>query len=349
MHVCMCTWTPRYAVAVNPAYTCTYTVLFAANSFLPPPMHHTSCSYNYSSKCSTRVHCVLYVYLCIVCVLSVAWFQLMFARGYYMSYQRQDLGAHPVVTPQYERIVEGANPSVTLHDLKPGTTYRIKVWSIFEADVAILRCREQFAWETSICLWSHGWMQHTPPEFGMLRSQIVSQSQSPNHPPRSKQTPLWRLWFRGEILGTYGLEQCSWCLCCWKGSQDLGGAPVCNQTRFHEIRVVSILQAQRHNPFPPGSDVRQLCSCSSIINIPALWDILNTHICILCIICVLVCIVYCMRTCVYCVLYVYSCVLCIVCVLMSIDSGWRQVTSDRGQVTSDRGQVISESRSIEQS
>ena len=46
-----------------------------------------------------------------------------------MSYQRQDLGAPPVVTPQYERIVGGANTSVTLNDLEPGTTYRIRVWS----------------------------------------------------------------------------------------------------------------------------------------------------------------------------------------------------------------------------
>ena len=46
-----------------------------------------------------------------------------------MSYQRQDLGAPPVVTPQYERIVGGDNPSVTLTGLEPGTTYRIRVWS----------------------------------------------------------------------------------------------------------------------------------------------------------------------------------------------------------------------------
>ena len=45
-----------------------------------------------------------------------------------MSYQRQDLGAPPVVTPQYERIVGGAT-SVTLSGLEPGTTYRIRVWS----------------------------------------------------------------------------------------------------------------------------------------------------------------------------------------------------------------------------
>ena len=46
-----------------------------------------------------------------------------------MSYQRQDLGAPPVVTPQYERIVGGATTSVTLRGLEPGTTYRIRVWS----------------------------------------------------------------------------------------------------------------------------------------------------------------------------------------------------------------------------
>ena len=46
-----------------------------------------------------------------------------------MSYQRQDLGTPPVVTPQYERIVGGDNTSVTLIGLEPGTTYRIRVWS----------------------------------------------------------------------------------------------------------------------------------------------------------------------------------------------------------------------------
>ena len=46
-----------------------------------------------------------------------------------MSYQRQDLGSPPVVTPQYERIVGGATSSVTLSGLEPGTTYRVKVWS----------------------------------------------------------------------------------------------------------------------------------------------------------------------------------------------------------------------------
>ena len=46
-----------------------------------------------------------------------------------MSYQRQDLGAPPVVTPQYERIVGEATTSVTLSGLEPGTTYRIRVWS----------------------------------------------------------------------------------------------------------------------------------------------------------------------------------------------------------------------------
>ena len=46
-----------------------------------------------------------------------------------MSYQRQDLGTPPVVTPQYERIVGGDTTSVTLSGLEPGTTYRIRVWS----------------------------------------------------------------------------------------------------------------------------------------------------------------------------------------------------------------------------
>ena len=46
-----------------------------------------------------------------------------------MSYQRQDLGAPPVVTPQYKRIVGVNTTSVTLSGLEPGTTYRIRVWS----------------------------------------------------------------------------------------------------------------------------------------------------------------------------------------------------------------------------
>ena len=45
-----------------------------------------------------------------------------------MSYQRQDLGAPPVVTPQYARIVGGATSGI-LSGLEPGTTYRIRVWS----------------------------------------------------------------------------------------------------------------------------------------------------------------------------------------------------------------------------
>ena len=53
-----------------------------------------------------------------------------------MSYQRQDLGTSPVVTPQYERIVGGATTNVTLSGLKPGTTYRIRVWSTDGASVS---------------------------------------------------------------------------------------------------------------------------------------------------------------------------------------------------------------------
>ena len=53
-----------------------------------------------------------------------------------MSYQRQDLGAPPVVTPQYERIVGGDNTSVTLSSLEPGTTYRMRVWSTDGASVS---------------------------------------------------------------------------------------------------------------------------------------------------------------------------------------------------------------------
>ena len=61
--------------------------------------------------------------------VSVFWSQVSGATGYYVSYQRQDLGTPPVVTPQYERIVGGDNTSVTLSGLEPGTTYRIRVWS----------------------------------------------------------------------------------------------------------------------------------------------------------------------------------------------------------------------------
>ena len=69
-----------------------------------------------------------------------------------MSYQRQDLGAPPVVTPQYERIVGGATTSVTLSGLQPGTTYRIRVWStdgtsvssgVGERDVATVESGER--------------------------------------------------------------------------------------------------------------------------------------------------------------------------------------------------------------
>ena len=34
-----------------------------------------------------------------------------------------------MVTPQYERIVGGATTNVTLSNLQPGTTYRVRVWS----------------------------------------------------------------------------------------------------------------------------------------------------------------------------------------------------------------------------
>ena len=69
--------------------------------------------------------------------VSVSWSQVSGATGYYVSYQRQDLGAPPVVTPQYERIVGGANTSVTLSGLEPGTTYRIRVWSTDGTSVSI--------------------------------------------------------------------------------------------------------------------------------------------------------------------------------------------------------------------
>ena len=53
-----------------------------------------------------------------------------------MSYQRQDLGAPPVVTPQYDRIVGRDNTSVTLSGLEAGTTYRIRMWSTDGASVS---------------------------------------------------------------------------------------------------------------------------------------------------------------------------------------------------------------------
>ena len=61
--------------------------------------------------------------------VSVSWSQVVNATGYYVSYQRQDLGAPPVVTPQYERLEGVDNTSVTLSGLEPGTTYSIRVWS----------------------------------------------------------------------------------------------------------------------------------------------------------------------------------------------------------------------------
>ena len=70
--------------------------------------------------------------------VSVSWSQVSGATGYYVSYQRQDLGAPPVVTPQYERIVGGATTSVTLCGLEPGTTYRIRVWSTNGASISSL-------------------------------------------------------------------------------------------------------------------------------------------------------------------------------------------------------------------
>ena len=60
--------------------------------------------------------------------VSVAWSPVSGATGYYVSYQRKDLGIPPMVTPQYERIV-GGTTNVTLSGLEPGTTYRIRVWS----------------------------------------------------------------------------------------------------------------------------------------------------------------------------------------------------------------------------
>ena len=77
-----------------------------------------------------------------------------------MSYQRQDFGAPPVVTPQYERIVGGATTSVTLSGLEPGITYRIRVWSTDgtsvssgkrEMDVTTIGSGEIFKFRTCMC------------------------------------------------------------------------------------------------------------------------------------------------------------------------------------------------------
>ena len=84
--------------------------MFAVNTALHPPSSITQ-----GAATTTTV--------------SVSWSTVSGATGYYVSYQRQDLGTPPVVTPQYERIVGGANTSVTLSGLEPGTTYRIRVWS----------------------------------------------------------------------------------------------------------------------------------------------------------------------------------------------------------------------------
>ena len=91
------------------SFTYMYIIHFAVSRILQPPHSITR------RATSTEV--------------SVSWSQVSGATGYYVSYQRQDLGAPPVVTPQYERIVGGATTSVTLRGLEPGTTYRIRVWS----------------------------------------------------------------------------------------------------------------------------------------------------------------------------------------------------------------------------
>ena len=84
--------------------------MFAVNTALHPPSSITQ-----GAATTTTV--------------SVSWSPVSGATGYYVSYQRQDLGTPPVVTPRYERIVGGASTSVTLSGLEPGTTYRIRVWS----------------------------------------------------------------------------------------------------------------------------------------------------------------------------------------------------------------------------
>ena len=86
------------------------TILSAVNTALQPPSSITQ-----GNTTTTTV--------------TVSWSPVSGTIGYYVSYQRQDLGTPPVVTPQYERIVGGASTSVTLSGLEPGTMYRIRVWS----------------------------------------------------------------------------------------------------------------------------------------------------------------------------------------------------------------------------
>ena len=84
--------------------------------------------------------------------VTVSWPRVSGAAGYYVSYQRQDLGAPPVVTPQYERIVGGATTSVTLRGLEPGTTYRIRVWSTDGTSVS------RDVWERNVATMESGEM-----------------------------------------------------------------------------------------------------------------------------------------------------------------------------------------------
>ena len=92
--------------------------------------------------------------------VSVSWSQVLGATGYYVSYQRQDLGAPPVVTPQYERIVGGDNTSVTLSGLEPGTTYRIRVWSTDGTSVSSgARERDVTTMENSENCYKYAWVQ----------------------------------------------------------------------------------------------------------------------------------------------------------------------------------------------
>ena len=84
--------------------------------------------------------------------VTVSWPRVSGATGYYVSYQRQDLGAPPVVTPQYERLVGQANNSVTLRGLEPGTTYRIRVWSTDGTSVS------RDVWERNVATMESGEM-----------------------------------------------------------------------------------------------------------------------------------------------------------------------------------------------
>ena len=107
--VIMCSMHSCYEYSICNGICCNTSVTLDSSSLEPP----SSVTYGVTSNTT----------------MSISWSQVSNATGYYVSYQRQDLGTPPVVTPQYERIVGRDNTNVTLSGLEPGTTYRIRVWS----------------------------------------------------------------------------------------------------------------------------------------------------------------------------------------------------------------------------